>query len=442
MATDLKRIGERARKDGEVVFTSLFHHVTDVDNLRACYEALPGDRATGVDGVTKKEYDRHLEDNLQQLAGSLRQLGYRPKPKRRVHIPKPGSAKGRPLGISCLDDKIVELAIKRVLEPIYETMFEESSFGYRPGRSQHQCLDALGRTIQQKRVNHVVEADIKSFFDEVNHKWMMQFLRRRIGDWRVLRVIWRMLKGGILEDGLTKATEAGTPQGSILSPLLSNIYLHYVLDSWYARDIRPHCRGGSRYIRFADDFLVCFQYQSDATGFMPRLQRQMHHHGLRLAEDKTQRIAFGRKARFNAAKVGTKPATFTFLGFTHYCGKTRMGSFKLKRRTSRKKMGQSLKEFGEWARRARCYLRKGDMIRRARAKVVGHLNYYAITDNTPHCRTYEFYAKHLLFKWLNRKSQRTTYTWGAFKHALAHNKWPRVLCRKGLNPFRRRRLTE
>ncbi|KKL96360.1 hypothetical protein LCGC14_1845280, partial [marine sediment metagenome] len=181
MSTDLRRIGEKARKEPALVFTSLFHHVTDVDNLRACYDALPAYRAVGVDGVTKQEYGKNLEENLQDLSGRLRRMGYRPQPKRRSYIPKPGSEKGRPLGISCFEDKIVELAVKRVLEPIYETVFEDSSYSYRPERNQHTCLGALGRTIQQKRVSYVVEADIKSFFDEVNHEWMVKFLQHRIG---------------------------------------------------------------------------------------------------------------------------------------------------------------------------------------------------------------------------------------------------------------------
>jgi RNA-directed DNA polymerase len=219
MSTDLRRIGEKARKERGLIFTSLYHHVTDVDNLRACYEALPEDRAVGVDGVTKAEYGKHLEENLKDLSARLKRMGYRPQPKRRSYIPKPGSVKGRPLGISFFEDKLVELAVKRVLEPIYETVFEGSSYGYRPRCSQHQCLDALGRTIQRGRVNHVVEADISGFFNEVNHDWLIKLLRLRIGDPRIIRLIQRMLKGGILEDGLVKASEKGTPQGSLVKAL-------------------------------------------------------------------------------------------------------------------------------------------------------------------------------------------------------------------------------
>jgi group II intron reverse transcriptase/maturase len=217
MATDLKRIGKRARKQPDLVFTSLYHHIADVDNLRVCYHLLDKDKATGVDGVTKQQYGQNLEQNLQALSGRLKRMGYRPQPSRRSYIPKPGSNRKRPLGISSFEDKLVELSVKRTLEPIYEEAFEDVSYGYRPGRSQHQCLDALGRTIQQKRVSFVLEADLKSFFDQVNHSWMLKFLAHRIGDNRVIRLVTRMLKSGIMEDGLVKASEKGTPQGSILS---------------------------------------------------------------------------------------------------------------------------------------------------------------------------------------------------------------------------------
>ncbi len=437
MSTDLRRIGEKARSDRSLVFTSLYHHVTDVDNLRSCYEALPANRAVGIDGVTKEQYGEKLEENLQALSQRLRRMGYKPQPKRRSYIPKPGSKQGRPLGISCFEDKLVELALKRVLEPIYETMFEASSHGYRPGCSQHGCLDGLGRTIQQKRVNHVVEADIKSFFDKVNHEWMLKFLRHRIGDPRIIRLVARMLKGGIMEDGLVKATEEGTPQGSILSPLLSNIYLHYVLDVWFRRAVGPRCRGEAYYFRFADDFVVCFQILDDARRFMEALSKRLERFGLKLAREKTRCLASGRFARGNAYRRGEKPREFTFLGFTHYCGKTKKGHFKVKRRTSSKKLGRSLREFSEWARRARCRLRKGEMLKRAKVRVQGHLNYYAITDNAQGCTRYVYRARRILYKWLNRKSQRKAYNWAQYNQALIWVGWPSVRIRKDLNPFRR-----
>ena len=437
MATDLTRIGEKARKEPGLVFTSLYHHISDVDNLRACYDTLEARKATGVDGVTKEEYGRNLEANLRDLSGRLKGMGYRPQPKKRSYIPKPGSEKGRPLGISVLEDKIVEEATKRALEPIYEAVFEDSSYGYRPGRSQHECLDALGRTIQQEKVNFVVEADIRGFFDTVNHEWMVKFLRHRIGDERVIRLIVRMLKSGIMEDGLVQATEKGTPQGSILSPLLSNIYLHYVLDLWFSRRVSGQCRGAAHYYRYADDFVACFQYKEEAEGFRQALGARVEGFGLQLAEEKTRSIEFGRFARESARRRGEKPKEFTFLGFTHYCGKTKVGYFKVKRRTSRKKLSASLRKFTDWARKARHVLRKGEMLRAARSRVIGHLSYYAITDNSERCNFYVYRTTRILYKWLNRKSQRKAYTWEGFNQALAWVRWPRARTRVDLNPCRR-----
>jgi len=437
MATDLTRIREKARREPGLVFTSLYHHICDVDNLQVCYDAQKSGKAVGVDGVTKEEYGENLEENLRNLSARLKRMGYRPGPKRRSYIPKEGSAKGRPLGISNFEDKIVEEATKRTLEPIFESVFEDSSYGYRPGGSQHKCLDALGRTIQQKKVSYIVEADIKSFFDKVNWEWMIKFLRHRIGDERVIRLIVRMLKSGIMENGLLHATEEGTPQGSILSPLLSNIYLHYVLDLWFSRRVRRQCRGEAYYFRFADDFLACFQYKDDAERFHQRLKERIEGFGLKLAEDKTQCIEFGRYARMNAQKRGEKPKEFTFLGFTHYCGKTREGYFKVKRRTSRKKLGQSLRKFKDWAKKTRSVLSKGEMIRTARIRVNGYLNYYAITDNLQLCNNYVYRATHILYKWLNRKSQRKAYTWAQYLQSLRILDWPVATIRKDLNPCRR-----
>lgn len=437
MNTDLKRIGEKACREPSLVFTSLYHHVTNIDNLRACYDSLKAKKATGVDGVTKEQYGKELDQNLENLSQRLKDMKYQPQPKRRSYVPKAGSEKGRPLGISSFEDKLVESAVKRVLEPIYEQAFEDNSYGYRPGRSPHQCLDELGCTIQQKYVNYVVEADIRSFFDKVNHEWTLKFLSHRIGDPRIIRLISRMLTAGIMEEGLVRASEEGTPQGSILSPLLSNIYLHYTLDLWFNRRFTQRCKGQAHYFRFADDFLAGFQYQSDAIAFREQLEDRLQGFNLELALEKTRCVEFGRYAREHARAKSEKPQEFTFLGFTHYCGKTRRGYFKVKRRTSRKKFGLSLDKFTEWACKSRSVLSKGQMLRNARIRVIGHLNYYAITDNSDKCNSYVYYATRILFKWINRKSQRPSYTWKSFRQALDWIGWPKPTIRKNLSPFRR-----
>lgn len=436
MATDLTRIGSKARECPRLVFTSLYHHVTDIDNLRACFRSLDGRKAVGVDGVTKAEYAEHLEENLRDLSARLARMGYRPQPKRRTYVPKPGSDKRRPLGISALEDKIVEEAVKRILEPLWEPLFLDFSYGYRPHRNAQQCVDLLGRIIQQRRVNQVVEADIRGFFDHVNHEWLMKFVEQRVGDPRVLRLLRRLLKAGIMEDGLTRASLEGTPQGSIVSPLLSNIYLHYVLDLWFEKRVRPGSRGETYMFRFADDFVGCFEDRADAERFQFYLKKRMEAFSLGLAEEKTRTLPFGRYARAALRRQGAKPGQFDFLGFTFYCGKTRRGRFKVKRRTSRKKVGAFLARFTEWIRKERHRYRTGELFARAKSRVAGHLNYYAITDNSERCQMVHRTATRILFKWLNRRSQRKSYSWAVFNDVLSSCGWPVVRVRHNLCPFR------
>ncbi|NCD34212.1 MAG: group II intron reverse transcriptase/maturase [Spartobacteria bacterium] len=435
MISEIMRIREKARKEKNAVFSSLYHHITDVDNLRECYYDLDGNKAVGVDGTTKQEYGEDLEANLLDLSERLKRGGFRPQPSLRKYIPKAGSPKGRPLGISAFECKIVELSIKRTLEGIYEEAFEDSSYGFREGRSPHQCIDALGRTIQQKKISYVVEADIRSFFDRVNHEWLMKFLEHRISDCRVLKLIKRLLNAGIMEDGIVRASEEGTPQGSILSPLLSNIYLHYVLDLWFRLKVKKTARGEAYYFRFADDFVACFQYKAEAEEFMRLLETRLEGFNLELATEKTRNVPFGRFARENASSKGLKADTFTFLGFQHYCGCTQAGYFKVKRRTCPKKLRQKLEAFAIWAHKALSVMTKGCMLRAARRKVVGHINYYGITDNSDQVRAYLYWAGEILFKWINRKSQRRSYTRAGFRQALQYCGWPTVTVKKNLSPF-------
>jgi RNA-directed DNA polymerase len=437
MATDLTRIRDKAREEPKTCFTSLYHHVTDEGNLHTCYWEIEPGAVPGVDGVTKEMYGEDLNHKVTDLAERLGRMSYRPKPVRRSYIPKPGSDKKRPLGMPCIEDKVVQRAVARVLEQIYEADFLDFSYGYRPLRSCHKALDALGRTIQRRKVSYVVEADIKGFFDHVNHNWLMKFLGVRIGDKRVLRLIWRMLKGGVMEDGLVRASEEGTPQGGNLSPLLSNVYLHYALDLWFERRFRRQCRGEAYLFRFADDFLACFQYREDAERFLKELQERLEKFHLEVEPTKTRLLPFGRFARKNAEREGKKPAEFDFLGFTHYCGQTRQGSFMVKRRTSKSKFRAKLKETKVWLRKVRNRLKAGYLLIKAKEKLVGHLNYYAIADNYRMCDSFRTELARLLFKWLNRRSQRRSYTWERFESALAWVEWPSVRIVHNLDPFRR-----
>jgi RNA-directed DNA polymerase len=337
--------------------------------------------------------------------------------------------------MSRFEDKSVALATKRVLEPLFESLFEACSYGYRPERSPHPCLDTLGRTLQPKRVHHLVEADIRGFFDAVHHEWLLKFLRQRIGDNRVLRLLSPMLQAESLEDGLVEAAEVGTPQGAILSPRLAKVSLHYVLAIWFQRRVRRHCRGAAFLFRFADDVLAWFQYRTDAEAFLESLKERMAGFHLELAEEKTRHLECGRYARANAYQRGEKPQEFTVLGMTFFCGKTRHGAFKVKRKTSRKQRQQSLARLTDWIRRYRNLLPTGDLLRQAKRRIQGHLNSYAITDNAESCQRYMHLTRRALCTWLNRRSQRKSYTWNGFLQALRHVGWPQVRVRVNLNPF-------
>jgi RNA-directed DNA polymerase len=436
VGTDLTRIREYVIKHPKEVMTSLYHHVTDVDNLRSCFEYLDGTKAVGIDGVAKEEYRKDLEENLANLSERLKRMGYIPQDRKRTYIPKSGSEKGRPLAISAFEDKIVEMATKRVLESIYEPMFLECSYGYRPGRSPHQCIDAIGTTIQQKRINHVVEADIRSYFDRINWDWLDKFLRHRIGDERLLRLIRRLLRAGIMEDGLIHVSEEGAPQGTIVSPILSNVYLHYVLDLWFAKRVKPHAKGEAHLFRFADDFLGAFQYKEEAETFERNLKDRLEGFGLEVAPEKTRRVEYGPFAAQNSKRKGSNCPAFTFLGLTHYCGRTRHGHFKVKRYTSVKKFRGKLREYTTWIKDQRGKMPTGELMRRAKARIQGHLNYYAITDNSRMCNMYHYWFTQITFKWLNRRSQRLSYNWGQFNQMLKSVKWPKPKIKVNLCPFR------
>ena len=421
VGTKLLRIAEKARTEPSFKFTSLYH-LMDEELLRECFKRLRKDAAAGIDEVTKEMYAENLDANLSDLINRLHKMAYIPQPVRRKYIPKPGSAKQRPLGIPCFEDKLVQAGMVRILEAVYEQDFIEDSYGFRPGRSCHAALRVLSGTVEDKPVNHIVEADIKGFFDNVSQEWMLKFLAHRIGDQRVQRMVKRFLKAGVAEDGSVTVSDEGTPQGGVISPLLANIYLHYTLDLWFEKIVRKKCTGFARLIRYCDDFVVCFQYRTDAEKFRRDLRMRLEKFGLEVEPTKTKVMEFGRFAVQNAKARGERPATYDFLGFTHYCGTRRDGKgFRMKRTTARKRFTAKLKVFKEWLKKARTSKTK-ELWATAQAKLRGHYAYYGVTDNALGIKRFAREVEKLLFKWLNRRGKRGCLNWEKFCKML--NRFP------------------
>lgn len=416
MATKLCRLAQKARNEPATQFVNLFHLLQE-GLLRECFAKLRGDAAAGIDEITKADYGRDLEENLAALVGRLHTMSYRPQPVRRVYIPKPGTDKQRPLGIPVLEDKLVQAAMVRILEQIYEQDFIEDSYGFRPERSCHDALRALSETVERGDIEWVVEADIKGFFDHVDHDHLMRFLNHRVGDPRMQRMVKRFLIAGVTEEGVFTASEEGTPQGGVISPLLANLYLHYVLDLWYERAFRKVCRGRTRLIRYADDFVVCFEYQADAERFQRELVTRLAKFGLEVEPSKTQVIAFGPRAAGRALKEGkAKPETFDFLGFTHYCSRRKDGTgFRMKRRTARKRFRAKLSAFGQWLQQGRAKMKTRELWHAAGQKLEGHYRYYGVTDNYPSLQQFAHQAERVIFVWLNRRGGKRKLTWEKFR---------------------------
>jgi len=417
VATKLQRIAEKARKEPSLKFTNLFYLMND-ELLRGCFQRLRKDAAAGIDKVTKEDYAENLDANLANLLERLHRMAYIPQPVRRVNIPKPGSDKLRPLGVTCLEDKLVQSGLVRILEAVYEQDFIDDSYGFRPNRSCHQALRTLNTIIEEGTVNVIAEADIKGFYDNMDQNWIMEFLGHRIGDKLVLRMVKRFLKAGIVEDGEWVPSDYGAPQGGSISPIISNIYLHYALDLWFEKVFRKSCEGFARMVRFADDFVVCFQREEDANRFCVELGERLGKFNLEVEPTKTKVIKFGRFAAKRAAARGEKPETFDFLGFTHYCSKNRAGTgFRVKRKTASKKFRAKVADFKDWLKKART-LKTKELWETAKAKLRGHYAYYGITDNSQGIRRFACEVKGLLFKWLNRRGRRGCLSWEKFNEML------------------------
>ena len=415
MSTKLERISQLSRSNPNKVFTSVAHLI-DKEMLKACHEKIDGRKAVGIDGVTKAEYGERLEENIENLVARLKNKSYRPKSARRVEIPKE-NGKTRPLSIYCYEDKLVQEALREILEAVFEPVFYDEMMGFRPNRGCHGALKKLGFMIEERYTNWILDADIKGFFDHINHDWAVRFIESKIKDPGITRLVRRMLKSGIMRDFQYEETEEGSGQGSVCSPIIANIYMHYVLVWWFKEVIQPKLKGFSGLVVYADDFVACFKNKAEAEWFYEHLKSRMMHFGLQLEETKSRLIRFGRFAVNDCKERGIKPQTFTFLGFTHYCSRGRNGMFRVKRKTSRKKFTKKCKEINGLIRDMR-HLGLKEIMKKINQILVGYYHYYGITDNLRWLHRFRDEVQKSLFRWLNRRSQRRSYNWKQFQDML------------------------
>ena len=423
----LERVRQAAKEDKKLRFTALLHHIYNLETLRMAYLSLKKEAAPGVDGETWRHYGETLEQNLQDLSHRLKRGAYRAKPVRRVYIPK-ADGRQRPLGVTTLEDKIVQRATVEVLNAIYETDFLGFSYGFRPGRSQHQALDALYTGLLTRKVNWVLDLDIRSFFDGISHEWLVKFIEHRIADRRVVRLIQKWLNAGVLEDGKRIRVEEGTPQGGSASPLLANVYLHYVFDLWVQAWRRKKAHGDMIVVRFADDIVLGFQVKSDADQFRAELAERMRKFNLELHPEKTRLLEFGPYAIDNRQRRGEgKPETFNFLGFTHICVKKRSnGMYTVLRQTIRKRLQAKLNEVKAELRR-RMHEPIPEQGKWLQAVVGGHIRYYGVPMNRPALALFRFQVAWLWHRTLSRRSQRGRVLWDRMRRL--NTRWlplPRV----------------
>ena len=414
---NLERVKQAARRDRRTKFTALLHHV-NVESLGRAFARLKRNASPGVDGRTVAEYEQDLEANLAGLAQRVHRGSYKPLPVRRVHIPKPDGGK-RPLGILSLEDKIVQGAVAELLGVIYEEDFKEFSYGFRPGRDCHQALEAVQTALIRQPVNYVLDADIRSFFDSVDHEWLLRMLAERIADPRILRLIEQWLGAGVLESGEWQATERGTPQGAGISPLLANIFLHYALDNWLVVGAREAQWGEMFVVRYADDFVMGFKHECDGLKMLADLKQRLAKFGLALHEEKTRLIEFGRFAAERRARRGERrPETFNFLGFTHYCSQSREGRFVVKRKTQSKRRARKLKELRVEMKR-RMHEPVAEQHRWLSSVLRGQYAYFGLPCNLPALKGFWYQTKRLWYRALKRRSRKASLNWQGFGDLLA-----------------------
>ncbi|MDP8263308.1 MAG: group II intron reverse transcriptase/maturase [Candidatus Ancaeobacter aquaticus] len=423
METKLGLISQRAAKEPDMKFESLMHHINE-GSLKANFYELGRNRAAGVDGVSWQEYEKGLESNVEDLLGRMKRMGYKPQAARRVYIPKDRHMR-RPLGLPTIEDKIVQKTMARIMEAIYEQDFHECSYGFRAGKNCHQALKRVNDLINFKSINHVIEADIKGFFDNVSHEKLMELIKIRIKDEKFLRYLVRFLKAGYMEAGKLEKTEQGTPQGGNLSPMLANIFLHYVLDEWFEKEVKPSLKGQCYVVRYCDDFVILAQYKEEAKSIMKQVQERFMGYELELHPEKTSVKSFGRYERENSRNQRRKANTFEFLGFTHYCAISRKGKFKVGRRTSAKKLRKSCMAMNQWLKEIRNAVKLKEWWTILKTKINGHYRYYGVSENMRSVHVFYKRTLELVLKWLNRRSHRKSFSWAQFESYLKRYPLPK-----------------
>jgi group II intron reverse transcriptase/maturase len=421
ISTKLHRIAELAKEAPQLAFTTLAHHI-DMDFLREAYRRTRKDAAVGIDGQTGAEYAKDLEANLRSLLDRVRSGRYRAPPVRRVHIPKGSGSKTRPIGVPTFEDKVLQRAVVMILEPIYEQDFADWSYGFRPGRSQHQALEATWLSLMQMHGGWVLEVDIASFFDEIDHGHLRGILHQRVRDGVLLRLLGKWLNAGVFEDGVIKTPEMGTPQGGVVSPMLANIYLHEVFDRWFEEVVRPRLRGPAYVVRFADDIVIVFWNESDARRVMEALPKRFGRFGLRLHPQKTRLVEF-RRPPLSPRRREQGPGSFDLLGFTHYWARSRRGRWIVGRKTARDRLNRTARRIWEWCRKFR-HLPVAVQHQLLSAKLRGHDAYYGITGNGPLLNWLRRKVRYAWRFWLNRRSQRAKMTWERFYRLLERYSLP------------------
>lgn len=425
--TKLKRIAALSAANPEMRFINLMH-LFNVESLRACFYELDGKKASGSDGIDKAAYELTLEDNLRNLVERMKRMAYIPGSVRQVLIPKEGKpGTTRPLGISNFEDKIVQKMMQKILESIYEPLFQDNSYGFRPGRGCHDAVKELHSYLSTHQVETVIDVDLSNYFGSISHQKVIDVLSKKIGDSKLIRYLWRMFKAGVLANGELTFSDEGVPQGSVCSPVIANIFAHEVIDEWVEKTVKKHCKGQVKMVRYADDLVVCCQYHRDALRIKAALSNRLAKYGLRMNEDKTKLVRFSRSKQ----RSGEKQETFSFLGFTFYYGKARKGYYIVKLKTDGKRFRSKLKKVNDWARQMRNKVRMSQFMKIAAAKARGHIQYYGVSLNYATVSEFMYRITRILFKWLNRRSQRKSFNWEKFQLYLNSIKFPKArICHK------------